>query len=163
MGLLVYVDDVLLASSYLVLIQEIKDLLHEAFTIKDLGEAKYFLGMEIVRGAEGTSLNQRKYILDIISSTGLLGCKSVSTPFPPGLTLRKKSSEFFEDPEKYRRLVGQLLYLNLTRPDLSYVVQQLSQFMVAPCIDHWNAALHVVRYLKGNPSSGLFYPSQGLN
>lgn len=160
-ALLVYVDDVLVCSPSLPLIQDLKDMLHAGFTIKDLGEAKYFLGMEIVRGSAGTSLNQRKYILDILASTGLTGCKPVSTPFPPGLTLRKNSSDAFDDPEQYRRLIGQLLYLNLTRPDLSYSVQQLSQFMAAPCIDHWHAALHVVKYLKGNPSLGLFFPSCG--
>lgn len=158
-ALIVYVDDVLVASPSLELIEGLKKYLHQIFTIKDLGEAKYFLGMEIVRGPAGTSLNQRKYILDILSSAGMVGCKSVSTPFPAGLTLRKKSSEFFDDPEKYRRVVGQLLYLNLTRPDISYVVQQLSQFMATPCTDHWAAAVHVLKYLKGNPSLGLFYPT----
>lgn len=63
-ALIVYVDDVLVASPSLRLIQELKDFLHKAFTIKDLGKAKYFLGMEIVRGPTSTSLNQRKYVLD---------------------------------------------------------------------------------------------------
>lgn len=88
-------DDVLVASPSLELIQDLKDFMHTAFTIKNLGEAKYFLGMEIVWGSDGTSLNQRTYILDIISTTGLLGCKSVSTHFLADLTLRKKTSEFF--------------------------------------------------------------------
>lgn len=88
-----------------------------------------------------------------------MGCKSATTPLPTGLSLFASDGPLF-DPEKYRRLVGQLLYLNLTRPDLSYVVQQLSQFMSAPTSIHWDVALHVMRYLKGCPSLGLFYPSQ---
>lgn len=64
------------------------------------------------------------------------------------------------DPEKFRRLIGRLLYLNLSRPDLSYSVQQLSQFMSCPRQPHWDAAMHVVRYLKGNISQDLFYPAK---
>lgn len=156
-SLLVYVDDVLIASPSLSLIQELKMILHQAFTIKDLQEAKYFLGMEIIRSEAGTSLNQRKYILDILSSTGLIGCKPVATPLPTGLTLSRKLGTILPDPEKYRRLVGQLLYLNLTRPDISHAVQQLSQYMNAAYSGHWDAALHVLKYLKGCPSLGLFY------
>lgn len=64
-----------------------------------------------------------------------------------------------EDPERFRRLIGRLLYLNLSRPDLSYSVQQLSQFMSCPRQPHWDAVMHVVRYLKGSISQGLFYPA----
>lgn len=67
--------------------------------------------MEIIRSATCTSLNQRKYILDILNSAELVGCKSVSTPFPTGITLSKKSAALYSDLEQYRRLVGQLLYL----------------------------------------------------
>ncbi|XP_047325224.1 uncharacterized mitochondrial protein AtMg00240-like [Impatiens glandulifera] len=74
-----------------------------------------------------------------------------------GLKLQEKGYELLKDPEKYRRLVGRLIYLNFTRPDLAYSVQQLSQFMNEPNIVHWQAALRVVRYLKGSPSLGLFY------
>lgn len=128
-----------------------------SITIKDLGEAKYFLGMEIVRSESGTSLNQRKYILDILQTASLLGCKPVSTPLPPGLTLSKTGGTLLSDLEQYRRLVGQLLYLNLTRPGISYAVQQLSQFMNSPYSSYLDYAPHVLKYLKGCPSLGLFY------
>lgn len=81
------------------------------------------------------------------------------TPLPPGLTLSKYDGELLEDPEPYRRLVGQLLYLNLTRPDVTFASQQLSQFVAKPRTEHWKAALHVLRYLKGCPSLGVFYSS----
>lgn len=121
--MIVYVDDVLVASRSLSLIQELKQFLHQAFTIKDHGEAKYFLCMEIIRSSKGTSLNQRKYILDMLSTVGLLGSKSATTLFPTGLIIHTKSGDLLTDLETYRRLIGQLLYLNLTRPDISYVIK----------------------------------------
>ncbi|KAK6163149.1 hypothetical protein DH2020_002990 [Rehmannia glutinosa] len=135
LALLVYVDDVLITGSHDEDIAVVKAYLHKAFTIKDMGSAKYFLGLEIARTASGTYINQRKYIMDILEDTG--------SPL--------------SSPDRFRRLVGRLLYLNLTRPDIAYGVQQLSQFVNAPCTEHWDAALHLVRYLKGNPSLGLFY------
>ncbi|KAK6120356.1 hypothetical protein DH2020_045902 [Rehmannia glutinosa] len=138
LALLVYVDDVLVTGSHTEDIQHLKSHLDDLFTIKDLGFSKYFLGVELARSSQGTYLHQRKYILDIIADTG--------TPLT--------------DPNHYRRLIGRLMYLNFTRPDLTFAVQQLSQFVNSPDSSHWDAALHVVRYLKGCPSTGLFYPSQ---
>lgn len=90
LGVLVYVDDMLLTAPDEHFIDELKSTLHVAFTIKDLGPAHYFLGMEIAKGAFGIVLNQRKYVLDLVDSTGLLGCTSVSTPFPSRLQLSSK-------------------------------------------------------------------------
>lgn len=119
-------DDILIASPSATLIQEVKDFLHFAFTIKDLGEVHYFFCMEVARDDSGITLNQRKYVLDLIESAGLGGSTPVSTPLPPGIKLTHSVDSLLPDPEPHRRLVGCLLYLNLTRPDLSYSVQQLS-------------------------------------
>ncbi|KAL0463707.1 UNVERIFIED_CONTAM: Retrovirus-related Pol polyprotein from transposon RE2 [Sesamum latifolium] len=125
----------------------------------DLGAAHFFLGLQIARSDAGLHLHQSKYIHDIISDAGLLEAKSVTTPFPLGLKLSQEAGAVLLDPEPYRRLVGRLLYLGFTRSDISYCVQQLSQFIHHPCEAHWRAALHVVRYLKGSPTMGLFFPS----
>lgn len=114
--------------------------------------------MEIARSTTGTSLCQRKYILDILRDVGMTGCKAASTPFPHGLYLREVDGPLLDRPDEYRQLIGRLLYLNLTRPDLTYAIQQLSQFVNAPCASHWTAALHVLRYLKGTPL-GLHFSS----
>ncbi|KAK6143486.1 hypothetical protein DH2020_023834 [Rehmannia glutinosa] len=155
--LLVYVDDVIISGTNLSEIDALKRYLDDLFTIKDLGYARYFLGMEIARNSDGTVLNQRKYILDILHDTGMLDCKAALTPLPPGLKLRGKEGDPLADPERFRRLIGRLLYLNLTRPDVTYSVQQLSQFVNSPHSSHWDAAMHLLRYLKGSPSVGLFY------
>lgn len=128
--------------------------------MKDLGLARYFLGIELCRTEQGTLLNQRKYILDILKDTGLTGAKSTKFPPPQNLELALDKVKPLSDPKSYKRLVGRLLYLTLTRPDISYVVQHLSQFVSAPKDQHMLAATHVLRYLKGSISQGLFYPIQ---
>ncbi|KAL0319643.1 UNVERIFIED_CONTAM: Retrovirus-related Pol polyprotein from transposon RE1 [Sesamum radiatum] len=157
--LLVYVDDVLITCVSELMITEVKDFFHSAFTIKDLGPAKYFLGLEIARSPSGTSITQHKFIRDIISDTGLLSARPASSPFPPGLKLSAHDSLPLSDVEPYHRLIGRLLYLSFTRPDISFGAQQLNQFVHAPCHVHMDAALHLVRYLKGCPERGLFFPA----
>ncbi|KAL2228858.1 UNVERIFIED_CONTAM: Retrovirus-related Pol polyprotein from transposon RE2 [Sesamum indicum] len=85
--------------------------------------------------------------------------KAASTPLPSGIKLSSDAGALLRNPDSFRRLVGRLLYLSFTRPDISHAVQQLSQYLNHPCDAHWNAALHVVKYLKGCPSLGLFLPA----
>ncbi|KAL2235368.1 UNVERIFIED_CONTAM: Retrovirus-related Pol polyprotein from transposon RE1 [Sesamum indicum] len=157
--LLVYVDDLLITGPFESLITEVKMFLDTAFSIKDLGYAKYFLGLEIARSPSGTSITQHKYVRDIIADAGFDQCKPASTLFPLGLKLSSQSSPSLDDPEPFCRLVGRLLYLGFTRPDVSYAAQQLSQFVHAPCQIHLDAALHLLRYLAGSPDLGLFIPA----
>ncbi|XP_021740126.1 uncharacterized protein LOC110706515 [Chenopodium quinoa] len=84
-------------------------------------------------------------------------CKVDDFPFPKGLKFHKDTGDKFSDPEMYRRIIGKLLYLNMTRPDISYAVQQLSQFFGDPRLPHFSAAQHVLKYLKGTLQHGLFY------
>ncbi|XP_020249272.1 uncharacterized protein LOC109826663 [Asparagus officinalis] len=152
---LVYVDDLLIAGSGHDAVLKFKAYLRDCFHMKDLGVLKYFLGIEVARGPNGLFLSQRKYVLDIISEAGLLGSKPISTPMEQNHQLARVEGELFSEPEKYRRLVGRLVYLMITRPELSYSVHVLAQFMSSPMIDHWEAALRVLRYLKGCPSQGI--------
>ncbi|KAK4394268.1 Retrovirus-related Pol polyprotein from transposon RE1 [Sesamum angolense] len=160
--ILVYVDDLLLTGCSKSLINEVKVYLDDAFTIKDLGYAKYFLGLEIAHSSAGTSVTQHKYVRDIITDAGLENCRPVSTPLPVGLNLTSHAQPALADPEPYRRLVGRLLYLGFTCPDISYGAQQLSQFVHHPSKIHMDAAMHLVCYLKGCPDLGLFFPSSNL-
>lgn len=153
--LIVYVDDLLISGTSESLVQELKHSLHAAFTIKDLGFAKYFLGLEVARSSAGIFVNQRKYISDLIADTGLLDAKVTNVPLPKGLHLQGNEGELNDNPSQYRRLVGRLLYLGFTRPDIMHSVHLLSQFVQSPRKPHWMAALHVVRYLKSTTS--LFF------
>jgi hypothetical protein len=156
MHVLLYVDDLVIASSSKLLLASLKEYLGSCFHMKDLGPLKYFLGIEVARKPEGMFLCQRKYALDILSDTGLLAGKPIDFPMEPQHDLGRVEGPLFEDPERYRRLVGRLIYLTITRPELSYSVHTLAQFMQKPCIPHWQAALRVLHYLKSHPSQGLF-------
>ncbi|KAL0403961.1 UNVERIFIED_CONTAM: Retrovirus-related Pol polyprotein from transposon RE2 [Sesamum radiatum] len=158
-ALLVYVDDILLTGNSEDELNAVKAHLDHLFTIKDLGHAKYFLGLELARSAHGLLVTQQKFLSDILRDVHMLDAKAVSTPLPPGLKLTADAGAILPDPGTYRRLVGRLLYLGFTRPDVSFAVQQFSQFLQRPRSSHWTAALHVLRYLKGSSSLGLFFPS----
>ncbi|CAA0820188.1 cysteine-rich RLK (RECEPTOR-like protein kinase) 8 [Striga hermonthica] len=159
LAVLIYVDDVLLTGSSITLIDQFKLFLDQEFSIKDMGLAKYFLGVELHSSTEGTLLCQHKYVLDLLGDMHMLDCSPAATPLPHGMKLQVVDGDLLLQPDLYRRLIGRLLYLNLTRPDITYATQQLSQFVTAPCSSHWKAAMHVLRYLRGTPSLGLFYPA----
>ncbi|KAL0440589.1 UNVERIFIED_CONTAM: Retrovirus-related Pol polyprotein from transposon RE2 [Sesamum latifolium] len=131
--------------------------LDDLFTIKDLGPAKFFLGLELARSAHGTFISQRKYLLDIIHDYHLDDAKPAATPLPTGIKFAASSGSVLGSPDRYRRLIGRLLYLGFSRPDISFPVQQLSQFIQHPREPHWDAAIHLVQYLKGTSSLGLFF------
>ncbi|CAJ2678277.1 unnamed protein product [Trifolium pratense] len=157
-SLLVYVDDIVLAGNCLAEIQVTKSKLHEAFGIKDIGVLKFFLGLEVAHSEQGITLCQRKYCLDLLNETGNLGCKPSSIPMDPSHRPHHDDSTPHENITEYRALVGKLLYLTSTRPDIAFPVQQLRQFLDAPTSLHFKAAHKVLRYLKGNPGTGLFFP-----
>ncbi|KAJ4749494.1 Retroelement pol polyprotein-like [Rhynchospora pubera] len=152
---LVYVDDLIVAGNDCEAIKKFKQYLSGTFHMKDLGLLKYFLGIEMARGSTGLFLSQRKYTLDILAECGLLGAKPAQTPIEQNHNLSKATGVVMLDPEKYRRLIGRLIYLTFTRPELCYAVHVLAQFMQAPLQTHYDAALRVVRYLKGHPGQGI--------
>lgn len=161
--ILVYVDDFIIARNDISIIQRFKNYLHTCFKMKDLGKLKYFLGLEVARGPDGIFVSQRKYALDIITECGLLGSKPSPTPTELNRKLvmadKTNSHTLLADPSKYRRLIGRLIYLTFTRPDLSYIIHILYQFMQKPLEEHWSAALRVVRYLKGTADQGIMLQS----
>ena len=156
-ALLVYVDDIVLAGTSTSEISHVKQLLHQSFKIKDLGQLRFFLGFEIARTTDGIFLNQRKYTLELLEDSGLLASKSSSVPFDPTIKLSITEGQPLEDPSIYRRLIGRLIYLTNSRPDISYAVQHLSQYVSNPLMPHYQAAIRILRYLKSVPAKGLFY------
>ena len=119
--------------------------------MKDLGRLKYFLGVEVARGPNDFVLCQRKFALDIVSEVEQLGAWPAVVPMEPNHQIALSTRKELDNLESYRRLVCRLIYLCFTRPDLSYSVHVLSQFMQLPREDHLDVALRVVQYLKGNP------------
>lgn len=159
LSVLIYVDDMIIAGNNTFALESFKAYLSECFKMKDLGALKYFLGLEVARSKHGFYVCQRKYAMDIISETGLLGAKPADFPMEQNHKLALAGGKEFSDGEKYRRLIGRLIYLAVTRPDLAYSVHILSQFMQCPREEHWEAALRVVRYLKKCPGQGILLRS----
>ena len=156
-ALLVYVDDIVLAGNNMTEIASVKALLDSKFCIKDLGSLRFFLGLEVARSKEGIVLNQRKYTLELLEDSGLLASQPANTPCNPSVKLSSEGSPPYTDVSAYRRLIGRLLYLTTTRPEISFSVQQLSQFVSKPLTSHFQAATRVLRYLKTAPAQGLFF------
>lgn len=162
--LLIYVDEILLIGTSEAEIQRVRHFLDKKFSIKDLSYVKYYLGLELTRSSTGLYVNQRKYTLDLLTNAGLLESNPSSTPLPKGIKLCSNEGKLLSDPQAYRRMIGRLLYLSFTRPDIAYATQQLSQFIQEPRETHWQAAIHVLKYLKGSPSLGLFFLAKnGMN
>ncbi|KAL2337544.1 hypothetical protein Fmac_011990 [Flemingia macrophylla] len=155
--LMVYVDDIVITGNDASKISQLKVHLFSHFQTKDLGSLKYFLGIEVSQSEEGVIISQRKYALDILKETGLENCKPIDSPMDPNQKLMADQGKPYPDPEKYRRLVGKLIYLTITRPDISFAVGVVSQFMQSPHIDHWNAVMHILKYVKKAQGQGLLY------
>ncbi|RVW91347.1 Retrovirus-related Pol polyprotein from transposon RE2 [Vitis vinifera] len=119
------------------------------------------LGIEIAQSSSGVVLSQRKYALDILEETGKLDCKPVDTPMDPNVKLAPGQGEPLGDPGRYRRLIGKLNYLTITRPDISFPVSVVSQFLQSPCDSHWDAVIRILRYIKSTPGQGVLYENRG--
>ena len=131
MALLVYVDDIVLASNDFGASKEFKAYLHKCFSIKDLGPLKYFLRIEVPHGPTVLFFSQRKYALEIVDECRLLGDNPSDTPIGENHKLALALGPYLDDAGCYRPLVGRVIYLTITRPNLCYAVYILSQFMQA--------------------------------
>ncbi|TYK24437.1 reverse transcriptase [Cucumis melo var. makuwa] len=149
--LIVYVDDIVLTGDDQTKISLLKQRMGDEFEIKDLGNLKYFLRMEVARSKEGISVSQRKYTLDLLTETGMLGCRPADTPIEFNCKLGNSDDQVPVDKEQYQCLVGKLIYLSHTRPDISFAVSFISQFMQAPYEKHMEAVNRILRYLKNTP------------
>jgi hypothetical protein len=154
--LLLYVDDLFLTGEEKLII-ECKKRLASEFEMKDLGLMHYFLGLEVWQSPERIFLNQGKYTVEILKRFDMLECKPMNTPMEAKLKLLVDTSSKLIDAILYRQIIGSLMYLTNTRPDICFAVNTLSQFLVEPRRVHLVAAKHVMRYLEGTIDYDLSY------
>jgi hypothetical protein len=131
--------------------------------MKDIGLIHYFLGLEVWQRSDEIFFSQGKYTVDILHRFGMLDCKSMSTPmvYNSKKLHESDSGSDLVDPSLYRQLIGSLMYLIHTRPNICFAVSALSQFMSEPRQRHWIVAKHILRYLRGSIAYGLRYISSG--
>ena len=142
--LLLYVDDMIITGDDLSGIQELKDFLNQQFKIKDLGHLGYFLGLEITHSTDGLYITQAKYASDLLSRAGLTDSKTVDTLVELNAHLTLLGGKPLSNPSLYRRLVGSLVYLTVTRPNIPYAVHQVSQYLSAPRSTHYAVVLRIL-------------------
>jgi len=159
---LIYVDDIMVTSNANTVINTLISYLDFEFAIKDLGELSYFLGIQVTKTENGLHLHQGKYVVDLLHRMKMTGAKLAPTPYISGAKLSKFSGDPLTDPTEYRSMVGALQYLTLTRPDISYNVNQLCQFLHCPTNIHLTAAKRVLKYLKGTLQFGLQFNKGSL-
>ncbi|KAH9686485.1 Integrase catalytic domain-containing protein [Citrus sinensis] len=164
--LLLYVNDMLLASKDRSEIKKLKDLLNAEFEMNDLGCAKRILGMDVIRDrAAGTLfVSQERYILKVLDRFDMLDAKSVQTPLGSQFKLSKVQAPVRNQDKSmmsevpYAQAIGSLMYTMVcTRADIAYVVSLVSRFMSDPGKEHWDAVKWIMRYLRGTPDHGLMY------
>jgi hypothetical protein len=153
----IYVDDIVYTGSSERLLNEFKREMMQRYEMSDLGLLHHFLGMGILQTNRGVFIHQGKYAKSLLSKFGLDDCKPVSIPLATGEKLKKKDGSELADESLYRRIVGSLLYLTATRPDLMYAASLLSRFMTGPTKIHMGAAKRVLRYVQGTLSYGIEY------
>ena len=162
MILLLYVDDIILTGSDISLLSTFISTLGAEFETKDLGPLHYFLGIEVTSLLSGIHLSQTRYTVDLLHRSSMAECKPCSTPVCAKTQLSAHESDPLSDLTEYRRLVGSLQYLTLTRPDIAFAVHHVAQFMSAPRSSHLTAVKRILRYLKGTIGLGIaFRPSSG--
>jgi hypothetical protein len=154
--LLLYVVDLFLTGEEKLITDSKKKLVAE-FEMKDLGLMLYFLGLEVWQSPEKIFLNQGKYAVEILKRFDMLDCKSMNTPMKTKLKLLVDTSSELIDAMLYRQIIGSLMYLTNTKPDICFVVNTMSQYLVEPRRVHLVVAKHVMRYLKGTLDFGLCY------
>ncbi|KAM2558058.1 hypothetical protein TB2_015106 [Malus domestica] len=153
---LVYVDDIIVTGPSSSVCNSIISQLSSQFPIKDLGDLHYFLGLEVQKSTSGAFIHQSKYILDLLKRTKMDGAKPCATPLSS--VKLDHTGSLLSNPDDYRSIVGTLQYLTWTRPDLSFAVNLVCQFMHSPREPHFQAVKRILRYLKGTLGFGLWFP-----
>ncbi|GJY52452.1 putative ribonuclease H-like domain-containing protein [Tanacetum coccineum] len=154
----VYVDDIIFGSTKKELCTEFEKLMHKKFQMSSMGELTFFLGLQVTQKDDGIFISQDKYVDEILKKFGFSTVKTASTPMETSKPLMKDENAEDVDVHLYRSMIGSLMYLTSSRPDIMFVVCACARFQVTPKVSHLHVVKRIFRYLKGQPKLGLWYP-----
>nr|GEW95555.1 hypothetical protein [Tanacetum cinerariifolium] len=156
----VYVVDIIFGSSNLQLYREFEALMHEKFQMSAMGELNFFLGLQVLQKEDGIFLSQDKYVGDILKKFEYSDVRSLNTPMDKKNPWGKDETGKDVDLHLYRSMIGSLMYLTASRPDIMFVVYACARHQVTPKEYHLHAVKRIFRYLKGHPKLGRWYPKE---
>ncbi|XP_050369275.1 uncharacterized mitochondrial protein AtMg00810-like [Argentina anserina] len=156
-----YVDDFIFTGNNEHMFEKFKSSMKEEFDMSHLGCIKYFLGVEVVQNSIGIFISQKKYVNEVLERFGMERLNSVKNPIVPGSRLAKDEGGIKVDSTTFKQMVGNLMYLTATRPNLMYVVNLIARFMEVPTVLHQQALKRVFRYLKRTTELGILYKKGG--
>jgi hypothetical protein len=153
----IYVDDLIFTGNDEVMLSDFKNSMLREFDMTDLGKMRFFLGIEVLQKSDGIYICQRKYALEVLRRFGMMESNSVGSPIVPGFKISRNEDGNTVDETYYKQLVGSLMYLTATRPDMMFVICLISRYMTRPMEIHLQAAKRALRYLKGTVNYGIHY------
>ncbi|GKD62867.1 putative ribonuclease H-like domain-containing protein, partial [Tanacetum coccineum] len=154
----VYMDDIIIGSTKKELCNAFEKLMHEKFQMSSMGELTFFLGLQVKQKKDGIFISQDKYVVEILKKFGFTEVKTASTPMETQKPLLKDENGEEVDVHMYRSMIGSLMYLTSSRPDIMFAVCACARYQVNPKVSHLHAVKRIFRYLKGQPKLGLWYP-----
>ncbi|GJT55517.1 putative ribonuclease H-like domain-containing protein [Tanacetum coccineum] len=154
----VYVDDIIFGSTKKSWCDEFEALMKSRFQMSSMGELTFFLGLQVKQKEDGIFISQDKYVAEILKKFDFVSVKTASTPIETQKPLVKDEEASDVDVHLYRSMIGSLMYLTASRPDIMFAVCACSRFQVTPKTSHLSAVKRIFRYLKGKPKLGLWYP-----
>ncbi|GKE33583.1 uncharacterized mitochondrial protein-like protein, partial [Tanacetum coccineum] len=154
----VYVDDIIFGSTRKELCIEFEKLMHDKFKMSSIGELTFLLGLQVKQKKDGIFISQDKYAAEILKNFGFTKVKTASTPIETQKPLLKDEDGEEVDVHMYRSMIGSLMYLTSSRPDIMFAVCACARYQVNPKVSHLHAVKRIFRYLKGQPRLGLWYP-----
>ncbi|GKD85549.1 putative ribonuclease H-like domain-containing protein, partial [Tanacetum coccineum] len=154
----VYVDDIIFGLTKKSLCTEFKKMMHKKFQMSSMGELTFFLGLQVKQKEDGIFISQDKYVTKILKKFGFSDVKTASTPMETHKPLLKDADGEDLDEHLYRSMIGSLMYLTSSRPDIMFAVCTCVRFQVNPKISNLHPVKRIFRYLKGHPKLGLWYP-----
>ncbi|GKA14009.1 retrovirus-related pol polyprotein from transposon TNT 1-94 [Tanacetum coccineum] len=154
----IYVDDIIFGSTCQDMCDDFAKIMHDEFEMSMMGELNFFLGLQIKQMEDGIFFNQSKYIKEMLKKFGLEDSKPMKTPMSSDTKLIKDEKSESVDSTKYRGMIGSLLYLTASRPDIMFSVCLCARFQEAPKTSHLEAVKRIFRYIKGTTHLGLWYP-----